>query len=57
MRDLKMTDDDKYLILMSKYKEMRLTEDEEANKYLRAAMKLRQSGKVSEDAVLGGAYM
>jgi len=52
-----MTDDDKYMALMSKYKEKRLTEDEEANKYLKAAMKLRQSGKVSDDAVLGGAYM
>lgn len=52
-----MTDDDKYTALMSKYKEKRLTEDEEANKYLKAAMKLRQSGKVSDDAILGGAYM
>jgi hypothetical protein len=52
-----MTDDDKYMVLMSKYKEKRLTEDEEANKYLKAAMKLRQSGKVSDDAILGGAYM
>jgi hypothetical protein len=52
-----MTDDDKYMALMSKYKEKRLTEDEEANKYLKAAMKLRQSGKVSDDAILGGAYM
>jgi hypothetical protein len=52
-----MTDDDKYMALMSKYKEKRLTEDEEANKYLRAAMKLRQNGNVSDDAVLGGGYM
>ena len=52
-----MTDDNKYLILMSKYKEKRLTENEEANKYLKAALKLRQSGKVSDDAILGGAYM
>jgi hypothetical protein len=52
-----MTDDDKYMALMSKYKEKRLTEDEEANKYLKAAMKLRQSGKVSDDAILGGAYL
>lgn len=52
-----MTDDNKYLILMSKYKEKRLTEDEEANKYLKAAMKLRESGKVSDDAILGAAYM
>jgi hypothetical protein len=52
-----MTDDDKYMALMAKYKEKRLTEDEEANKYLKAAMKLRQNGNVSDDTVLGGAYL
>ena len=52
-----MTDEDKYMALMSKYKEMRLTEDEEANKYLRAAMKLRKGGKVSDDAVYGAALL
>ena len=53
----KRTDDEKYLALMSKYKEERLTKDEEANKWLRAAMKLSKEGNVSDDAVLGGAYM
>ena len=53
----KRTDDEKYLALMSKYKEERLTKDEEANKWLRAAMKLSKEGNVSDDAILGGAYM
>ena len=53
----KKTDDEKYWALISKYKEERLTKDEEANKWLRAAIKLRQSGKVSDDAILGGNHM
>ena len=52
-----MTDDEKYWALISKYKEERLTKDGEANKWLKAAIKLRQSGKVSDDAILGGNYM
>ena len=52
-----MKDDDKYLALMAKYKELRRTEDEKANRYLRAAMKVRSEGSVSEDAILGGAYL
>ena len=55
--DATMTDDEKYWALISKYKEERLTKDEEANKWLRAAIKLRQSGKVSDDAILGGNHM
>jgi hypothetical protein len=51
------SDDEKYLALMSKYKEKRLTEDEEANRYLKAAMELRKKGGVSDDAVSGGKYM
>ena len=53
----KRTDDEKYWALMSKYKEERLTKDEEANKWLRAAMKMKKDGRVSDDAVLGGGYM
>ena len=52
-----MTDDEKYWALMSKYKEERLTMDEEANKWLRAAMKMEKDGRVSDDAALGGGYM
>jgi hypothetical protein len=54
---MEKSDDQKYWALMSKYKESRLTEDEEANRYLKAAMALRRKGNVSDDAVLGGAYM
>ena len=53
-----MTDDEKYWALISKYKEERLTKDEEANKkWLRAAMKMQKDDRVSDDAVLGGGYM
>ena len=56
--DATMTDDEKYWALMSKYKEERLTKDEEANKkWLRAAMKMQKDDRVSDDAVLGGGYM
>jgi hypothetical protein len=55
--DPTMTDDEKYWALMSKYKEERLTKDEEANKWLRAAMKMEKDGRVSDDAALGGGYM
>ena len=55
--DATMTDDEKYWALMSKYKEERLTKDEEANKWLRAAMKMQKDGRVSDDAALGGGYM
>ena len=57
LEDPMMTDDEKYWALMSKYKEERLTKDEEANKWLRAAMKMKKDGRVSDDAVLGGGYM
>ena len=53
----KRTDDEKYWALISKYKEERLTKDEEANKWLRAAMKMQKEGRVSDDAALGGGYM
>ena len=55
--ETKRTDDEKYWALISKYKEERLTKDEEANKWLRAAMKMKKDGRVSDDAVLGGGYM
>ena len=55
--DPTMTDDEKCWALMSKYKEERLTKDEEANKWLRAAIKMRKEGNVSDDAILGGGYM
>lgn len=50
------SDDAKYEALMTRYKEMRRVDGKGAMKYLEAAMKLREKGNVSEDAVLGGAY-
>jgi hypothetical protein len=52
-----MTDDQKYVTLMARYKEMRGEMGPEANRYLEAAMKLRERGNVSEDAIIGGAYL
>ena len=52
-----MTDDQKYVALMAKYKEMRGEMGPEANRYLEAAMKLRDKGGVSDDAIIGGAYL
>lgn len=53
----KMKDDDKYLVLMDRYKQLRGSRGLEAVKYLEAAMKLRERGNVSEDAVIGAAYL
>ena len=50
-------DDSKYVALMSRYKELRGELGEKAEPYLRAAMKLREKGHVSDDAVIGGAYL
>jgi hypothetical protein len=50
-------DDKAYVALMDKYKRARLTDGQGAMKYLDAAMKLRETGDVSSDAVLGGAYL
>ena len=50
-------DDKAYVALMDKYKRARITDGQGAMKYLDAAMKLRETGDVSSDAVLGGAYL
>ena len=50
-------DDAKYMALMSRYKELRSELGPKADPYLRAAMLLRENGDVSEDAVLGAAYL
>jgi hypothetical protein len=52
-----MTDDSKYVALMARYKELRGREGEAAVRYLEAAMKLREQGNVSKDAIIGGAYL
>jgi hypothetical protein len=49
--------DEKYIALMSRYKEKREELGEAALPYLQAAMKLREKGDVSDDAVIGGAYL
>ena len=50
-------DDDKYNALMARYKELRGELGPQALLYLQAAMKLREKGNVSEDAVVGAAYL
>ena len=55
--DKKVSDDDKYVALMARYKELRGELGEKAQPYLLAAMKLRQKGNVSDDAVIGAAYL
>jgi hypothetical protein len=55
--DKKVSDDDKYVALMARYKELRGELGEKALPYLKAAMKLRKEGNVSQDAFIGGAYL
>jgi uncharacterized protein YfbU (UPF0304 family) len=50
-------DDKKYIALMNQYKVMRGSDPRAAQKYLEGAMKLRKVGDVSDDAILGGAYL
>jgi hypothetical protein len=52
-----MKDDKKYVALMDTYKQKRLLDPQGAQKYLEAAMKLRAEGEVSDDAMIGGAYL
>jgi hypothetical protein len=55
--DKKVNDDEKYMVLMARYKELRGELGPKALPYLKAAMKLREKGNVSDDAVIGGAYL
>jgi len=50
-------DDAKYMALLSRYKELRGDLGPKADPYLRAAMMLRENGDVSEDAIIGAAYL
>ena len=50
-------DDKKYIALMDKYKMNRLKDPQGAMKYLDAAMALSARGRVSDDALVGGAYL
>jgi len=53
----KLTDDEKYVLLMEQYKRNRHSMGQEANKFLEAAMKLKKRGNVSKDAIMGGQYI
>ena len=50
-------DDKAYISLMDRYKINRLKDHQGAQKYLDAAMKLREKGDVSQDAIIGAAYL
>lgn len=53
----KASDDEKYNALMARYKELRGELGPKALPYLEAAMKLRAQGNVSDDAMIGAAYL
>ena len=50
-------DDQAYVTLYDKYKQSRGRDPQGAMKYLDAAMKLREKGDVSQDAIIGAAYL
>ena len=52
-----MDDDDKYVSLMEKYKMERTKDPQGAMRFLDAAIALKNQGRVSEDAIIGGAYL
>jgi hypothetical protein len=52
-----MNNDQKYVALMAKYKENRGKDPKGSLKYLDAAMALAKKVEISEDAILGGAYL
>lgn len=52
-----MSDDEKYMALMGKYKDLRGKGGPEANKYLKAAMALKKTATISQDVILGSAYL
>lgn len=52
-----MTDDEKYVALFDKYKRVRTQDPQGAMKYLKAAMKLREQGNVTQNAIIGAAYL
>ena len=50
-------DDQKYVRLMEKYKTMRRSDKDEANKILKQAFTLARDGDVSKQAITAGAYI
>jgi hypothetical protein len=57
MASNRISDDEKYMALMGRYKALRGELGEKAMPYLEAAMKLREKGNVSDDVVTGSAYL
>jgi hypothetical protein len=53
----KLTDDEKYVLLMEQYKRNRFALGQKANKILEAAMDLKKKEKVSDEAIQGGQYI
>ena len=55
----KMTDDEKYQTLMTKYKDVRRDPDkaQESMRLLKAAMAVKSKGNVDPDVALGMAYL
>lgn len=52
-----MTDDQKYMVLMGKYKDLRGKDGPGANRYLKAAMALKRRGDLDQYVILGSAYL
>ena len=50
-------DDKKYVLMMEKYKRLRRTDREAANKLLKETLELGRNGDVSKDAKIAGAYI
>jgi hypothetical protein len=50
-------DDEKYMALMARYKELRGELGPAAIPYLEAAQKLAEKGNVSEEVIKGSAYL
>jgi hypothetical protein len=57
MASNRISDDEKYMALMGRYKALRGELGEKAMPYLEAAMNLREKGNVSDDVVQGSAML
>jgi hypothetical protein len=57
--EFKMTDDEKYIKLMAKYKDVRRdpNKQEESMRLLKAAFAVKAKGSVDPDVALGMAYL
>ena len=57
MASNKVSDDEKYMALMGRYKDLRGELGEKALPYLEAAIKLREKGNVSDEVIQGSAML